>query len=645
MSRLPFTSSPSPGGILLDAPLPPRAAGAWCSLRLSTPDDGAWWAKLELTDAARGQVVREFFLGPASRRGGRNERATLVHVPSEAIGLRLRIFTDAVPAFELHVRVLRRWQAAMSLLWHGRRLLPLALAGAPAGAAGRIRTLLGQAPARAGEPPPYKAWITWFEPPAPPPPDFDVQVAVVSEGPALAATLASIAAQTQPSAHPSLRVLAPRDWQAVRAKWVVVLAPGELLSPHALAWLAHAAHACPTAAGLTADCDSLLSDGSRADPLFKPTPDRLLLRSGFALIGAGAFRWPAEPPELPVRADAARQVLAQLHAEAVAHIPRILTHVTPGATPPPHEAPRLRRTGSFTPSVTALVPSAARKRHVVRCLRRVLETNSYNNFVVTLALAAPDAADPRILRALKSLPRLRLLPLAIAPFNYPAVNNAAARVTDSDLLLLLNDDVAPLLAKAGNADWLDAMVAHMQSPEVGAVGARLLYGNEMVQHEGVIMGLANLCENAGRLRPGTDPGPHGLARQAREVSAATAACLLIRTDLYRQLGGMDEGFAIALNDVDLCLRVRQSGHSIVFCPEATLYHYESLSLGRHYAGARAGLESLEVRRLRARWADVIAADPFYNPQASLEPGREWQPAFPPRDGEIVRMATNPLAAH
>jgi hypothetical protein len=93
------------------------------------------------------------------------------------------------------------------------------------------------------------------------------------------------------------------------------------------------------------------------------------------------------------------------------------------------------------------------------------------------------------------------------------------------------------------------------------------------------------------------------------------------------------------------LRVRQSGHSVIFCPAATLFHYESLSLGRHYAGARAGLESLEVRRLRARWANVIEADPFYNPLASLEPGREWQPGFPPRGGETVRMAVKPLAAH
>ena len=93
---------------------------------------------------------------------------------------------------------------------------------------------------------------------------------------------------------------------------------------------------------------------------------------------------------------------------------------------------------------------------------------------------------------------------------------------------------------------------------------------------------------------------------------------------------MDEAFAVALNDVDFCLRAGQAGARIVIAAEVTLFHYESLSLGRHYEGSRAGLEALEVRRLRERWACVIADDPFYSPLASLEPGREFQPGFPPR---------------
>jgi len=210
-------------------------------------------------------------------------------------------------------------------------------------------------------------------------------------------------------------------------------------------------------------------------------------------------------------------------------------------------------------------------------------------------------------------------------FNYAKVNNLAAAGVDSEFLLLLNDDVAPI-----NPDWLGQMLAQMADPRVGIVGARLLYGNGMVQHEGVILGLANLAEHAGRLRDSADPGPHGLGLITRQVSAVTAACLLIRASLFRELGGMDENYVIALNDVDLCLRARAAGWRVIYCAQACLTHYESLSLGRHYQGARAGLEAVETRRLRQSWGRVIESDPFYNPQASLQPGREWCTAFAPR---------------
>jgi len=244
---------------------------------------------------------------------------------------------------------------------------------------------------------------------------------------------------------------------------------------------------------------------------------------------------------------------------------------------------------------------------------------------ILVALAQPDRAKQTILAALRRLPDITIISIPLVDFNYAKVNNKAAAAVDSDYLLLLNDDVAPI-----TPDWLRHMLAHMADPRVGIVGARLLYGNGMVQHEGVILGLANLAEHAGRLRDGATPGPHGIGHITRQVSAVTAACLLIRTSLFRDLGGMDENYVIALNDVDLCLRARQRGFRVVYCAQAALWHYESLSLGRHYRGARAGLEATETRRLRQFWPDAIAADPFYNPQASLQPGREWRTAFPPR---------------
>jgi GT2 family glycosyltransferase len=253
---------------------------------------------------------------------------------------------------------------------------------------------------------------------------------------------------------------------------------------------------------------------------------------------------------------------------------------------------------------------------------------NYPGIEFLLAVSRIDARDRRqsaCLARAAALPGVRVLDLALPDFNFAQVNNVASRQARGAFLLFMNDDVAPV-----SESFVPALLSHATSPGVGAVGARLLYGNGTIQHAGVIMGLGGLCEHACRLAESADPGDHGRNRADREVSAVTAACMLMRADLFAKLGGFDEAFAVALNDVDLCLRIRATGARIVYAAGVTFMHYESLSLGRHYEGRRASLEAGEVRRLRARWAPVIADDPYYNPQASLEPGREWQPAFPPR---------------
>ncbi len=616
--------------------LPPGAAGQWCRVSLALPAGGDWWARLELTDEARGQVVRACFLG--KQRGGRRE--TLVHVPQAASVLVLHIIGRDVAGAAPAIARLTRTAVALRLLWHGRRLIAACMAGDAPGRFGRLRAVLGQAPARAGEAPPYAVWLTLYEAALPPPPMEAAAPQVVIAGTdetALRATRASLAAQTLP-APPPVMICAEQDWANVTGPWAVLLQAGEVLAPTAIAWFAATAQANPHAACITADCDRLAVDGTRADPCFKPGPDSLLLRSFLPTQGACALRWPAAPPPLPLNAEAARRLLALQHPEPIVHIPRILTHIGPAAPPLPLVFPAPARAANFTPSITALVPSALRSAHVSRCLRRVVEETDYPDFAVDLIVTNKAAVAAKQLREVKALPRLRVRSIDLPVFNYAAANNKAAAQASGDLLLLLNDDVAPR-----GRDWLNAMVAHMQDPRVGIVGARLFYGNGMVQHEGVIMGLAHLCEHAGRLRAAADPGPHDLAAADRQVTAVTGACMLIRADLYRALGGMDEDFAIALNDVDLCLRARAAGSRVVYCAHAEMWHYESLSLGRHYAGDRAALESLEVRRLRERWQDVIAADPFYSPFASLEPGREWQPGFPPRIPGLAAGAANAAA--
>jgi GT2 family glycosyltransferase len=620
----------------LSQALPPGAAGQWCAVSVRVPGDGAWWAQLELTDAARGQVVRDCFFGP--RRGF--VRAALVHVPAESACVVVRVYGAASDGAVVRVRRLRRGAAALALLWRGRGLIWAALRGDARGRLGRLRAVLGQAPARRGEAPPYAAWITLCEAALPPPgaanaPDW--AIAVTGDGPGLAATLESLRMQSLPGPAPVL-VHDAAGWGRLTAPWIVLLRAGEVLAPDALAWLALAVQACPAARFVTADCDFLTPDGTRRDPAFKPVADSVLLRTEFPAWGVAAVRDAASLAGEAPDAHAARCAAARRHPNAIVRVPRILTHFTESAAPAPPRPVAIVRDPAFVPTVTMLAPSALRSAHAENCLRRVLRGTNYSRFALNVVVSDAARADRRLIRRLGAWDGARIETVDINPFNYAAVNNAAAARADGELLLLLNDDVAPM-----RPDWLSAMVAHMQDPGVGIVGARLFYGNGMVQHEGVVMGRANLCEHAGRLSAPGDDGPHGIGGLDREVSAVTGACLLIRAALYRALGGMDESFAIALNDVDLCLRARRAGWRVVYCAQAALWHYESLSLGRHYAGERAALEALEVRRLSAAWPGAIDADPFYNPQASLEPGREWRPGFPPRSAGLAWGAANPAA--
>ena len=618
------------------AALPDKAAGNWCRLAVNvTPahTQSGWWAKLEAADTGRGQVVREAFLGrPRHWRGGM-WRTTLVHLPRAAGRLTVQVFSaapDQVGAPSAVLWVLGRRRAAFALLAGGWPALPRALAGDASGLAGRVRAMLGQRPARTGEAPPYSLWLALYDDWRPmrdalarAAGDASIDVVVVGRGEAeIATTLTSLRDQWVTPARVDV-IAGPADWQAGAGAWVLVMEAGEALVPHGLACFAEAARRTPDASGFYANLDTN-ADG-RAHPLFKPQADPWLLRSGLLTQGACLFR--ADTLRSAGRDAAAwRQAAAEAVGACLASIPFILTH-SPGR--PAANAPVAG--GTPMPFVSVVIPTSARQGHVLRCLRALLARTDHAGLEILLAVSRVDPSDATQAANLASaaaLPFVRVLDLAMQDFNYAAVNNAAVRQARGELVLLLNDDVVPV-----ERDWLQKMAAFASGrfpARADIVGARLLYGNGLVQHGGVTMGLANLCEHSFRLLDGHEPGPYGLAKLNRQVSAVTGACMLVRRSLYEMLGGMDEAFAVALNDVDFCLRAGRTGSRIVQAADVSLIHYESLSLGRHYQGGRAHLEALEVRRLRERWADAIADDPFYSPSASLEPGREFQPGFPPR---------------
>ncbi len=594
--------------------LPAGAAGQWCSVRIRVQAAGPWWVKVEATDAARGQVVREAFLG--RRRGG--WRGMLLHVPAGARALVVWVVTPdgvGVGAPEVRVRVLRRAEAAVRLVAGGWRKLAGCLRGDWTGMAWRMRVALGQAPARAGEAPPYAVWVRLFdrwgvaEREALERAAAAVAIEVVIVGGAAAGSWQSVEEQWVRPVRVS-RVAGLAGFQRLAGTWLVVLTAGDVLAAHAVGCFAQAICRAPDAPGFYADADCLV-EAVRAAPLFKPGGDPWLARSGLLSVGACAVH-----PDGPAGAP----------PDGFGHIPFVLTHVAGLGVAPASAVP----TGVW-PKVSIVIPTSGRAAHVLRCLRGVLAETDYPDFEVVLAVSQRvrgDRVQARNLAVAEGLPGVRVLDLDMAVFNYSAVNNAAVRDSDGALVLLLNDDVQPV-----RADWLRRMVAMTQGTvplRADIVGARLLYGDGSVQHGGVIMGLAHLCEHAFRLTAREDGGPHGIALLDRQVSAVTAACLLARRDVWDRVGGMDTAFAIALNDVDFCLRAGAAGAIVAMAASAELYHYEGTSLGRHYSGARAALEVMEVQRLRTAWQSVIAEDPFYNLQASLEVGREFTPAFPPR---------------
>ena len=597
--------------------LPPEAPGQWCSVRV-TASGVQWWAQLQMTDRARGQIVRQVFLGPL-RRGA---RATLLHIPAEAGAMTLLFIGGCVTSPRVKVRVLHRAVTALRLLAGGLPSLAAALRGDRLGLTGRLRTILGQAPGRRGEAPPYAIWLALYEDISyEAAPAAHIQVAIVADsGTGLAASLASAPAD-------SIVISCAGDWKKLTAPRILLLGAGEVLAPHALSRFADACRNAPDASFICADTDSLDVSGERYSPLFKPEPGPVFLSCGLATTGACLFRHDASWPALPLNANATRLTLAERCAPAsMLRIPAILTHLP--CVPMAKQIGAPRTSGGNQPKVAIIIPSSCRSPHVLRSLKSIVQRTDYQNLEILLVLTSidpDDRAQAAILAEAARLPDVRIIDLGLLEFNFSQVNNAAAEHASSNFLLFMNDDVTPV-----RSDWLACMMPHASTPGVGAVGARLLYGNGMVQHAGVIMGLAGLCEHADRLMRADDPGNHGRAFADREVSAVTAACMLVSAALFRKVSGFDEAFAIALNDVDLCLRIRATGASIVYAAGAVMYHYESLSLGRHYRGVRASLEAIEVRRLRDRWHSVIADDPCYNPQASLEPGREWQPAYPPR---------------
>ncbi len=431
--------------------------------------------------------------------------------------------------------------------------------------------------------------------------------------------------------------------ELARGEWISLLDHDDVLEPDALFEVVKYLQTHPETDLIFSDEDKITEEGLAA-PQFKPdwSPDFLLsynylchfttVRREF-IEKAGRFRSEfdgAQDYDLFLRVS---ELTDRIH-----HLPRILYHWRRSETstsdnirrkPLALEAGRraieshLERRGERghvtvdwqthaywvkrelreAKRISIIIATRDRIDLLSRCLASLTAKTSYPNYEIIVVDNESKTEEARTY--LQNLEH-RVLQFN-GPFNFSALNNLAVEETTSPWLLFLNNDVEVI-----ESEWLTVMAEHVQRPEVGAVGARLLYPNDTVQHAGVVLGVGGIAEHAFRHFPADAPGVSRQLQVTRNYSSVTGACLLTRREVFEEVGGFDEErLPVTFNDVDLCLKMRRAGYLIVYTPFAKLYHHES-------ASRRRSVEALETEVMRERWPEYLERDPYYNPNLSRE---------------------------
>lgn len=398
------------------------------------------------------------------------------------------------------------------------------------------------------------------------------------------------------------------DWTA--ETWLMPLTAGDVLASGAVT--AYRA-AIVQAQGriIYADDDLIDREGRRTSPHFKPDWNSELFRH-FDFLSSSCIIQVEERTfeDLGGAGDWARELVASaLNEGAPLHLRQVLHHRRIRQRPHVPAVPA-RTSADDLPSISVIVPTRNRVDLLANCLAGVAEVEYPD---VEVIVVDNDSDDADALAFLERLNQTHCRVLRhVGPFNFSAINNRAAAGARGHLLCLLNNDVEMI-----ERDWLATMVTNALRPDVGAVGARLLYPDGRVQHAGVVLGIGGAAAHAHRLLRPEDEGYFRRHNLPQFVSAVTAACLVVQRDRFLAVGGFDEReFAVAFNDVDLCMRLNQRGWQAFYEPRATLIHHESVSRGldRDPVGARrfAG----ELAALRRNWGTDRLVDPFHHPELS-----------------------------
>jgi len=449
------------------------------------------------------------------------------------------------------------------------------------------------------------------------------------------ASHASVARQTVASAQ-VLDMPLERALHETRAPWIALVAVGTRLAPQALERLGQGVTLSPGVSVVSCDDDALDRAGRRTRPRLRPgpSPDLWLERDpGFALLGL------AREPALAALARSGGDpyclflLLAGPGGAGHAHVPMVLCHtrrphaaavrLDQGATSRLAEAlepgaqvqdcgggrRRVRRRQSREPTVEVIVCFRDRPRLLERCARSLLGKSAYER--LGLQLVDNDSSDPGVAPLLEDLARDARVTVYgdVRPFNFSALNHAAAARSEADVLVFLNNDTEIV-----DPDWLEVLLEQALRPEVGAVAPLLTYPDGRVQHAGVAIGMHGW---AGHPFAGLEPDqqtPFGAATDGtRNWMAVTAACMMVERRKYMAVGGFDDAFAVGGGDVDLCLRLTAAGHRSLCVPSARVIHDESAT--RDPARIPPG----DYDSSRQSYGDFrTVGDPFYHPALTLQ---------------------------
>ena len=449
--------------------------------------------------------------------------------------------------------------------------------------------------------------------------------------------------------------------------FIALMDNDDLLPESALYWVARAIHDNPDVGLIYSDEDKIDNSGQRSSPYFKSDWNEFLFRSQNMVCHLGVYKLALVKQVGGFRPgfegaqdyDLALRCAELLQRDQIVHIPRVLYHwrihsgsTALGGAEKPYAAlagvraldEHLQRKGdigttellpmgmyrvhyaqpTIAPLVSLIIPTRNAYTLVKQCIDSIEELTTYKNYeIILIDNGSDDPVSLEYFAKLDEQENIRVM-RDDGPFNYSALNNKAVQLARGELIGLINNDIEVI-----TPEWLAEMVSIALQPNVGAVGARLWYPDNRLQHGGVVVGVGGVAGHSHKYLPKGDYGYFCRAALIQEFSAVTAACLIIKKSIFEQVNGLDEeNLKIAFNDVDFCLRVQEAGYINVWTPFAELYHHESATRGLEDTPEKKERFSKEVLHIQARWPK-IQEDYTYNPNLTLD-HEDFGLAWPPR---------------